>query len=363
MPSVQTQIEFISYIQRLVVEGEFTATYKFAMLHALADICVESEQLDEYEQLIIPFEKLIDKLLQLYWDHAAPFSVSQNESFVLVQNSMKQIKFISEIEKLKRNGITTFSKFKQSLEYPKVIKRLKPALKEGPLERLQKLANVEECFLYPHRFSSASAKGQVITLNVGIAFCFRRFYDLVVHIARNEWIKKIQSYKPNQIVLGKMSSLENFLFSNERRNLALASTVFFELQKGKCFYCKKPISNQDTAQVDHFIPFARYPNDTAHNFVLAHASCNNSKNDYLASFVHRDNWYEQNIGKYEREIEVSLGNEFIANSELSLAVCNWAYQQASQTGAKYWLARGEFDHDMPTQPSKMVAETKGTYRF
>ncbi|MCU8029521.1 hypothetical protein L5M51_07085 [Shewanella sp. SM73] len=35
------QVEFISYLQRLLVEGDFVATYKFALLHAIADICIE----------------------------------------------------------------------------------------------------------------------------------------------------------------------------------------------------------------------------------------------------------------------------------------------------------------------------------
>ena len=37
----QQQLEFLSNVQRLLSEGQFTATYKYALLLAIADICVE----------------------------------------------------------------------------------------------------------------------------------------------------------------------------------------------------------------------------------------------------------------------------------------------------------------------------------
>ena len=36
--AMQQQLDFIAYIQRMLVEGEFSATYKLALLHAIADI-------------------------------------------------------------------------------------------------------------------------------------------------------------------------------------------------------------------------------------------------------------------------------------------------------------------------------------
>lgn len=40
-PSERAQVEFLTHIQRLLSEGGFTASYKFALLLALADIAVE----------------------------------------------------------------------------------------------------------------------------------------------------------------------------------------------------------------------------------------------------------------------------------------------------------------------------------
>ena len=37
------EISFLRKLQRLLAEGDFVATYKFALLKALADLCLERE--------------------------------------------------------------------------------------------------------------------------------------------------------------------------------------------------------------------------------------------------------------------------------------------------------------------------------
>ncbi|WP_462178729.1 hypothetical protein [Pseudoalteromonas gelatinilytica] len=53
MMAMQQQLDFIAYIQRMLVEGDFSATYKFALLHALADVCVEQPMMYEASELNI----------------------------------------------------------------------------------------------------------------------------------------------------------------------------------------------------------------------------------------------------------------------------------------------------------------------
>ncbi len=40
VPSAEAQLEFIRKLRRLLDEGSFVATYKYALLHAIADLCV-----------------------------------------------------------------------------------------------------------------------------------------------------------------------------------------------------------------------------------------------------------------------------------------------------------------------------------
>ena len=60
-----------------------------------------------------------------------------------------------------------------------------------------------------------------------------------------------------------------------------------ELQDGRCFYCDDRLTSR--SEVDHFIPWSRWPNDAIENLVLADA-CNNHKRDHLAAADHAQRW-------------------------------------------------------------------------
>jgi hypothetical protein len=64
-----------------------------------------------------------------------------------------------------------------------------------------------------------------------------------------------------------------------------------KLQQGRCFYCNEPL--RTSVEVDHFIPWARLPDDGLHNLVPAHHGCNNKKSDYIASVVHLERWMQR----------------------------------------------------------------------
>ena len=339
--AMQQQLDFIAYIQRMLVEGDFSATYKFALLHAIADVCVEQPLLSEQSELVIELPTLADKLITLYWHHAMPFSSEHTgESALLKQNTGAQSKVISVLFECQQNNIRNFRQLKQSPFYKPTFNAAMATLKTGPLWLLQILAKQEECFLYPHTNST-----QFITLNAGIASCFRRFYDLVVYLAKNAWLQKIQSIKHNQALIGPQSQLQEFLFGVDRNALTKAKPVLVELQSNICFYCQKPMKND--VEVDHFIPFARYANDLGHNFVAAHRACNNNKRDFLAAQQHRERWQNQNLVVNGQIISNELSAYFHCDADKSLAVSNWAYQVAESSSAKLWLGKNSFEEAKP----------------
>lgn len=359
--AMQQQLDFIAYIQRLLVEGEFVATYKFALLHAIADVCVEQPLQLEQNELKIDLATLADKLISLYWHHAVPFSSEYTgQSGLLKQNAGAQSKVISVLFDCQQNNIRNFRQLKQSALYKPTFNAAMTTLKNGPLWRLQILAKQEECFLYPHTRSA-----HYITLNAGIASCFRRFYDLVVYLARNAWLQKIQSIKHNQALIGPQSQLQEFLFGVDRNALTKAKPVLVELQKNICFYCHKAMN--DDVEVDHFVPFSRYSNDLGHNFVAAHRACNNNKRDFLAAQPHRERWQEHNLVVNGQTITSELSAYFYCDADKSLAVSNWAYQVAEASNAKLWLATNCFEAAKPTakiitlvQPNAQLSPEKLT---
>ena len=93
-------------------------------------------------------------------------------------------------------------------------------------------------------------------------------------------------------------------------------------------------------EVDHFVPWSRYPTDLGHNFVLSHPGCNNAKSDHLAAEEHLAAWIERNrIHAAEidaRLAEAALPHDFAA----SVRIAEWAYEQTEQANGQVWVSQG-----------------------
>ena len=72
IPSAREQLNFIQKLRRLLDEGGFVATYKYALLHAIADLCVTQGD-DSGGPLTLSTRELADQFIRLYWRQAAPF--------------------------------------------------------------------------------------------------------------------------------------------------------------------------------------------------------------------------------------------------------------------------------------------------
>jgi hypothetical protein len=72
LPSAREQLDFIQKLRRLLDEGSFVATYKYALLHAIADLCVTRGD-DSGAPLTLSTRDLADQFVRLYWRQAAPF--------------------------------------------------------------------------------------------------------------------------------------------------------------------------------------------------------------------------------------------------------------------------------------------------
>lgn len=82
-------------------EGIFTASYKYALLLAIADICIEKGD-DSGKALRIPTRELAEKYISYYWRQSLPYlPVGRirigGEEVVLRQNRGKQAAIINDI--------------------------------------------------------------------------------------------------------------------------------------------------------------------------------------------------------------------------------------------------------------------------
>jgi hypothetical protein len=83
------ELQFLRKLQRLLAEGDFSATYKLALLNALADLSVEGD-LARDGSLRVSIDAIAAKLIEYYWPQARPYRAADGAGFVLLQNAGRQ---------------------------------------------------------------------------------------------------------------------------------------------------------------------------------------------------------------------------------------------------------------------------------
>lgn len=329
-PSAEAQLTFLTKIQRLFAEGDFTATYKFALLMTLADLAVELGA-DDDAALPLSNRQIAERFIQLYWRHAVPYGTGSlgAEPGVLIQNAGTQAAVLTAIANFRAaSRANTVQQARADPSYQALLSKVATVVSAQPLNYLQNFGGIADSFLYER-----VAPGRIL-LKPGVAYCLRRFYPLVQQLCRVHWVDHIKGNRRNHGILGDAGDLEDFLFSISRQSLAIIGAELLKLDGPKCFYCGQGLQD---AEVDHFVPFSLYARDVAHNFVLAHAACNRSKSDSLASSQHLERWVER-LASYSSQLD-EIG--FTAGVPTSRAtahrVAAWGYGNAQSVGARAWV--------------------------
>jgi len=319
------QLAFLNKIQRLFAEGDFTASYKYALLIAIADIAVESGRDDE-QPLTIPHRRLGEKFIELYWQQSAPFKGDG----VLIQNNASQAAVISEIAQFRsKHQASTVATARLLIGYKQLSRSVTNTVVAYPVKHLQNLGGKKgklEQFLFYMDTDS-------ITLLPGVAYCLRRFQPLVQQLARSHWIDHIKRNKQNTALLGQDNDLEAFLFETSRQSLVIVQMGLRKISN-KCFYCGSTVNDAD---VDHFIPHSLYPRDLVHNFVLAHPSCNRSKSDTLAAKAHLHRWLEFVQSNADNLSQIGSQAGIMADERSMDSVARWGYANAVAGGGQGWV--------------------------
>lgn len=113
-----------------------------------------------------------------------------------------------------------------------------------------------------------------------------------------------------------------------------------KLDGARCFYCDHALLGVD---VDHFVPFALYPRDMAHNFVLAHPQCNRSKSDSLAGRRHLERWLQRLMHKSAQLQEIGAHAGIAADVHTTRRVAAWGYGNGYQSGSRAWVKASTYE--------------------
>jgi hypothetical protein len=142
------------------------------------------------------------------------------------------------------------------------------------------------------------------------------------------------------VILGEADDLENFLFATSRQSLLVMAAGLRKLDGPSCFYCAGTLTAGD---VDHFVPFSQYPRDLAHNFVLAHPSCNRSKSATLAARPHLERWLERLELRSDALAEIGQAAGLVVDAQVSRQIAAWGYMSAIASGGSAWLAAARYE--------------------
>jgi hypothetical protein len=278
-PNAEQQIGFLHDLQRIFEEGDFSATYKFALLMALAEIAVEDGN-DSGAAAAISLPVIGEKFVELYWRQAAPCSAAAGTAGVLSQNRGAQAAVIRHVSALHLASHGNLSVARRPVEWGQRTQVIAGIVRDIPVRHLQVIDGVQRPFLYDYPLT----RRNVVELKAGVVFNLRKFQGFIQQMARAAWVDHVRLNDQNRNILGSKDDLAEFMFGSARADLKPVAKLLTGIQSKRCFYCD--VSLGSPGVVDHFIPWSRYPRDTAHNFVLAHAGCNGDKRELLAAKRH-----------------------------------------------------------------------------
>jgi hypothetical protein len=341
-PSPEDQIRFIANIERILSEGSFVATYKYALLVALVELAIERGD-DSNRELALPIHDIAENFAELYWRQAAPYEADGNSGagLVLHQNQGRQASAISRLVKLRadlQGSRSSLAEARRTADWARLVGQMRSLLKQMPLWKLQRVGHEDIRFLY-----EPGPESGWITLLPGVACHLRERAPLIRRLAQTEWLRFVLSLKQNQPVLGRAVGLSEFLFGSSRAALSVkVSKPLRELLDGRCFYCQRSLPA--AATVDHFIPWSRYPRDLAHNLVLAHGACNSRKSDLLGGEPYLERWANF-VSDHDSDL-LQIGTEagLFVDRATSVAVAEWSYEHAERVHAEVWLGGTDYGH-------------------
>lgn len=334
--SAESDLRVLRQLQRLLDEGLFTSTYKFALLQALADLCVERNT-DPDDSLRLPIAAIADRFIEYYWRQALPFHAPAGaaSAATLLQNSDRQASIIRLIADTRSRCDGMLQAARQDDErWNELLVEVARVIRVMPLWKLQTIGRQPCEFLY--RRDEYRKADDTIRLLPGVAEALRNFHGLVTHLVRGAWVEQVKKIPANRPVLGEGATLEEFLFGTDRAALAAYRDILCRHQSRKCFYCGRRVTG--AGDLDHFIAWSRYPVDLGHNFVFSHPECNRDKRDYLAHTDHLRRWREQNLDAGEALSEGFLEGRLPHELGRSRQVAFWAYEQGEIGGAHAWVA-------------------------
>jgi 5-methylcytosine-specific restriction endonuclease McrA len=351
-------IGFAEKVIELLDEGRYTATYKYALLLALMDVCLEHTERSGAAPGMVTTRQLADKIVELYWPHTAPFG-GIAPAAVLKQNTTGQAEIISAITRFRSRHAADPSvprseaRMSAPEAYQRLVRLVEWKLIEMPLPRLQMMGQSHRSFIYEifwdqrveqrevtsYQHGDAGPFDNRVMLRPGVGEYFLQLNGLLRPLIQRRWAAMVA-----QVNRLAESQLEMFLFGTDRTRTAKIRAGLWEIQGCRCFYCGGRITEPVRGQVDHFVPWSRYPDDTLDNFVVTDNICNAAKSNSLAAADHLTRWtrrFVKGSGEYAQFADLAQHTTWDRHADRNLNVARAIYLRLPDD-ARLWLRGKEF---------------------
>ena len=298
-PGKSSPIAFGEKLLSLLGTGSYTTSYKYALLLALLDAVVEGTGPDGSPPASLSGRELGQRVFALYWQQARPYT----DGGALRQSAQRDL--VVKIAELRtRLGVPEH----QSLEvtrrtHPAELARLEreavATVVRYPIVLLQRFGSgataIEDRFIYELSWDDTVSAARVhrpdfddsLVLIPGAASHLSALVGLLRPVVEREWLRHVARRNEGDV---DELRLEAFLFGSERTSLVALREPLLRVQLGRCFYCQV---ERGPWEVDHFLPWSRWPDDRLDNLVVADRRCNNDKRAALPAVRHLEQWWSR----------------------------------------------------------------------
>ncbi|MCC5948224.1 MAG: hypothetical protein JJT89_07180 [Nitriliruptoraceae bacterium] len=355
--SETSAIAFGEKLLALLGTGSFTTSYKYALLLAMLDAVVEETHPDGTPPEHLSGRDLGRRVFALYWRQARPYT----ERGPLRQSRQRDL-VVKIAELRERLGVSAH-------EPLDVVRRKRPAdivqleqevvatVMRYPIVLLQRFGTgssaIDDRFIYDVTWDDGVSPAQVqragfddrLRLVDGAASHLAALNGLIRPVIEREWLLHVARRNEGDV---DELRLEAFLFGSERSSLAALRQPLLEMQQGRCFYCR---GERGPWEVDHFLPWARWPDDRLDNLVLADRRCNNDKRAALPALTHLERWWQRTLPDTDGDRNLALVAERLQwprRPERTAAGARGLYRY-QPPGTMLWAGTGRVEAFDPRQ--------------
>lgn len=350
-------MEVVERVLQILQHGSTASTYKYAVLLALIDVCVERADAHGMPPTSVTTRQLAERVVELYWGQTRTWPDPQRS--MLAQNTQRGRSIVHMIAELRgklegaagRSVPPSQARLVDRSGWERLVRTVEWRLIEMPLPKLQRIGGKLRPWLYDLRWDdrdrapnraevSAYQQGRSspfdnqIRMLAGVSEALSKLHALLRPFVQQQWVGAVAG-------LNKLpeSKLHTFLFGSQRIALEPVRQPLTALQNGKCFYCDKPLKAR--THVDHFLPWSRFGEDGLANLVVSDERCNGDKSDYLPAHTLLEKWCRRNNVQRGRMAAIEAELAWEIGADRSFGIARAAYRNLP-SGSLLWGGHNRF---------------------